>query len=405
LTVIAADNLKPGPARREVPDGKIQGLYLIIQPSGTKSWAFRYRHAGRPRKHTIGPYPAISVSRARDLAQQAAGAVAQGRDPHSERAELRRLQAIAARADRYMLERVVDNFVERYARANLRESTLNECMRVLDKEVVESWRGRTLSEIRRSDVHDLLDRIVDRGSPITANRTLAYFRRMCNWAVERGIIETSPCQGVSAPAVERSRDRILDDDELAAVWKACDRIGVFGPFVRLLILTAQRRDEVAEIRWPELDFDASLWRLPRERTKNDTEHSVPLSKAALDILHAIPRLASDRDLVFTTNGETAVSGFSRCKIRLDTLAQAELGRQGPLPHWTLHDLRRTAASGMARFGFPVHVVEAVLNHRSGKIRGVARVYNRYDYADEKRRALDAWAGHVERIFNKATARA
>jgi integrase len=220
-------------------------------------------------------------------------------------------------------------------------------------------------------------------------------RQLCGWAVERGIIDISPVAGVKAPADEQSRDRELNDDELRAVYVGADGIGwPYGPIFRLLALTAQRLTEVAEMRWTELDLEGRAWTLPRERSKNGVEHVIPLSDTAVAIFEALPHIASDDDLVFTSKTGTAVSAYSRAKACLDDLI-----KPNPLPHWTLHDLRRTAASGMARLGFPVHVVEAVLNHRSGKIKGVARVYNRYDYADEKRRALDAWARHIEQTLS------
>jgi integrase len=173
---------------------------------------------------------------------------------------------------------------------------------------------------------------------------------------------------------------------------ACDRIGwPYGPLVKLLALTGQRLSEVAKARWSEFDLEAGAWVLPSSRVKNGVEHTVPLSETALSILASLPRTASQDQLVFTSDGKSPPGGFSRAKRRLDELA--------PLPSpWVFHDLRRTLASGMARLGQPVHVVEAVLNHRSGTIRGVARIYNRHDYAAEKRAALEAWGRHVEKLL-------
>jgi integrase len=395
LTVAAIENLPPGTIRREVPDGKISGLYLVLQPSGAKSWALRYRSAGKPSKHTIGSYPAISLARARELAQQAAGAIAEGRDPHSEKVEARRAVALASRADRDTVDKVAESFVERYAKPNTRETSWRETKRILDKEVVPCWRGRRIQDISRRDVIELLDGITDRGKTIMANRVLAAMRRMFSWCVERGMIEASPCASVKAPAAERSRDRVLADDELRTVWAACEDLGIFGPLVRLLILTGQRRDEVANMRWTEVDLSAKTWTLPRERSKNDAEHTIPLSEAAVGVLKGLPRIAG-KGYVFTSTGEGAVSGFSRAKERLDK-------RLPGVERWTFHDLRRTAASGMARLGQPVHVVEAVLNHRSGTIRGVARVYNRYSYEPEKRGALDAWSRYVKQLVSREPA--
>jgi integrase len=261
------------------------------------------------------------------------------------------------------------------------------------KEIIGAWRGRKLSEIRKADIHELLDSIVDRPAPIVANRVLATFRRMCGWAVERGVIETSPCLGIRAPAPEQSRDRVLDDAELRVVWLACDVLGwPFGPLVQLLILTGQRLAEVSEMRWEEIDFAAKLWSLPKERTKNGQAHQVPLSPQALTILESLPRIAGKRDLVFTTNSETPISGFSKTRARLGAaLPEA--------PHWTFHDLRRSTATGMARLGVDIPTVEKVLNHRSGRFAGIVGVYQRHGYEDEKRLALDLWGRHVEAIVS------
>ena len=258
--------------------------------------------------------------------------------------------------------------------------------------------------MKKSDIHDLLDEIVDRGAPIVANRTLAVFRRLCNWAVERGIIDTSPCDKIKAPAAEESRDRVLTDDEVRLAWGAFERVGwPFGQIAQLLLLTGARRDEVASARWNEIDLNASTWTIAKERSKNGIAHEIPLSEAATNILRSLPRIGDKRDaLIFSTTGRTPVSGFSRAKEAVDTEILVALKERavesGLTPEdvlaperWTLHDLRRTAASGMAGLGIAPHVVEAVLNHRSGTIKGVAAVYNRYTYAAEKRQALDAWA--------------
>jgi integrase len=224
---------------------------------------------------------------------------------------------------------------------------------------------------------------------------------MCGWAVERGIIENSPCEKMKAPAGERSRDRVLRDDEIRLAWRAFEKAGwPFGPLAQLLLLTGARRDEVAEMTWQEIDFAAKTWTIAKERTKNGVAHEIALSDTALRVLKNIPRIGDGRGLVFTTtNGRTPVSGFSRFKAQID----AAMGAEAMAPEkWTLHDLRRTAASGMAGLGVAPHVVEAVLNHRSGTIKGVAAVYNRYSYSAEKRRALEAWARNIDAVINDAS---
>ena len=397
LTALAVEKIQPGSARREVPDGLVGGLYLVVQPSGAKSWAIRYRADGTPRKHTIGTWPRVDLAGARRLAQSGLREAAEGGDPSAAKKAAR--QAAKALPDRGLVEAVVDTFVERYLKPNNKASSAKETERNLRKEVASRWRGRPLSAVTRADVHDLLDSIVDRGAPVQANRTLASFRKMCAWAVERGIIETSPCEKVKAPTAERSRDRVLTDDELRAVWAACDVVGwPFGPMVRMLILTAQRRDEVAKLRWSEIDLDARLWTLPRERAKNGVEHAVPLSKAAAALLADLPRVG---EFVFTTNGRSHVSGYSKIKRRLDAAISASRG-DALMPAWVFHDLRRTAATGMARLGVGLPVIEKVLNHVSGTFGGIVGVYQRHSFADEKRQALDAWGGFIEGLTAEKT---
>ncbi|HUO53597.1 MAG TPA: tyrosine-type recombinase/integrase [Rhodoblastus sp.] len=410
LTDLAIKNLKPGPTRREVPDGKVGGLYFVIQPSGATSWALRYRHLGKPCKLTIGG-GAIPLSDARDLARQALVTIARGENPAADKAEAKKAARAVERRESDLIEKVVATFIDRVVEKKYRDSSAREEKRILNREIVPRWKGRALGEIGKADVHNLLDEIIDRDASVLANRTLGTFKRLCNWAVERGIIESSPCAGLKPPAAEESRDRVLSDAEVRAFWMACDQIGKpFGPLAKLLLLTAQRRDEVGAMTWSEIDVDAKKWTIPKERAKNGVAHEVPLSDAALTILAQVDRIERPREkgapalpaFVFTTTGKTPVSGFSKAKTQLDAamleILKAEAGENFNEPaRWTFHDLRRTAASGMAGIGIAPHVVEAALNHKSGTIKGVAAVYNRYSYADERRAALDAWARKIGTI--------
>jgi hypothetical protein len=218
LTDLAARNEKPAATRREIPDGKIAGLYLVVQPSGAKSWALRYRIAGRPRKYTVGVFPTVSLTTARNLAQRAAGEIAQGGDP-SRRKQTERAAARAAAAEiEDLIETVVDDFVTLYAKKKTRD--WKETERLLKKDVVPAWRGRRLADIEKKHVVKLLDTIVERGAPVGANRTFAQLRKMCTWAISRGIITRSPCEGVEAPSPEVERDRVLEPQELSLVWRA-----------------------------------------------------------------------------------------------------------------------------------------------------------------------------------------
>jgi integrase len=356
------------------------GLYLVVQPSGAKGWAVRYRHAGTPRKHTLGAYPAIDLKTARDLASKALRTVAEGRDPGREK-----IQERAAKPD--TVETVARQFIERHCKRSNRQRTTRETQRLLDLHVLPRWRSRLMCEITRRDVLDLLDRVVDGGKPIAANRTFSAVRKMFNWAVARDILTTSPCAGMKPPTAERSRDRVLSDSELRDVWHAADSMGgPFGALVQLLIVTGQRRDEVARIQWSEIDLARRLWVLPPERAKNNTRHEVPLSAPAIAILTALPRIG-DR-FVLTTNGEVAASGYAKGKRRLDALLPYGMAS------WRLHDARRTVASGMARLGINLPVIEKILNHSSGSFAGIVGVYQKHTFADEKKRAIDIWGAFV-----------
>lgn len=410
LTVAAIEKLKPKEKRYEQPDGHTRGLYLVVQPSGVMSWAYRFRVGGKPKKLTLGAYPAIGLKTARELAADAATALARGEDPAATKAAAKAEARKEAGAD--TVEAIVETFLSRYARRQTREGTARETERILKREIVGPWKTKRLAEITRGDVHDLLDKIVDRGAPILANRTLAAFRRLCGWAVERGLIASSPCEKLRAPAAEQSRDRILSDDEIRMAWKAFESADwPFGPLAKLLLLTGARRDEVGSMSWSEVDFAARTWTIPKERAKNGLAHEVPLSDAAIRILETLPRISGRAGFVFTTNGQTPVSGFSKAKAGFDAAILAAMRKaaidRGDDPEkvkaperWTLHDLRRTVASKMASLGVQPHVVEAVLNHRSGTIKGVAAVYNRYSYSAEKRDALDRWAEELEKIVSK-----
>jgi integrase len=389
LTAKAVEAMRPATGRREVPDAHMPGLYLVLQPSGARSWAVRYRHHGTSRKHTLGAFPAIDLKAARELAAKALRAVAEGRDPGREKAEARTKQPDS-------VDRIIEEFLERHVRRSTRPRTAVEYERLLRRYVLPRWHGRIISEVTKRDVIEMVDGVVDNGGPIVANRALAVTKTFFNWCVARDIIAVSPVQGVKPPTAEKSRDRVLDDAELVRVWEAAGNIGYpFGTMVRLLIATGQRRDEVAKMGWQEIDFDKRIWTLARERTKNDNAHEVPLNDIVLDILNTIPRQGV---YVLSTNGGfTPSSNYSDNKQRLDTLLPA-------MATWHLHDLRRTCATGLAKLGVPVHVTEAVLNHRSGKISGIAAVYNRHDYKGEKIQALEAWGRHLDTLISSKPAK-
>ena len=408
LTVKTVENIKPSAARREVADGEIRGMYLVIQPSGAKSYVLRYRHAGKPRKLTIGPAE-MGLGEARKLAASARAAIAAGRDPQGEKAagkvRARETDREAVISKRGSVEVVIAEFIEKHVRRSNKPSTAKEYVRLLEKEIIGPWRGRRLADVSRRDVNLLLDDIVERGTPIAANRVLAIFRKFCKWAVSREIILHSPCEGVLARSTETPRDRVLDDRELRLIWNAANTLGwPYEAIVKLLLLTAARRGEVVGMRWAEVDFERKLWSLPADRVKNKRPHTLPLPSLALAILQALPRIENRDGLVFparTKRGKNIgpVSGFSKAKRRLDhAIAELVVAEGSPsLPQFGLHDLRRSVASGMAKLGVDLHVIERCLNHASGSFGGIVGVYQRHRFEDDMRRAMDAWSTHVERL--------
>jgi integrase len=412
LTAVSVENLKPEGSRREIPDAVMPGLYLVIQPSGSKSWAVRYRHGGRTRKLTIGGYPRFDLSSARKRASEALQAAAVGADPARQK---KAAKSAAYFDNQSVFPAVAKLFITRHARPN--NKSWKEAARLLGLRpdfarpnefqiikggLVDRWNDRPIKEIGKRDIIEAIDQMVDRGTGTQANRTLAHIRKLFNWAIERDIVGSSPCAGLKAPASEISRDRVLNDDEIRWLWKASEELAFpFGPITQLLLLTGQRRAEVAGMRAGELNWHNRNWCLPKERTKNGEPHDVPLTDDVLSILKALPRIAGD-GFVFTKTGVTAASGFSKAKANLDKLVAAAASREKARPKkimepWRLHDLRRTCASGMAALGIAPHIVEAVLNHKSGTIKGVAAVYNRHQYTAEKQQALEAWARRVGEI--------
>ena len=395
LTTKTVEAIKPDPNQRlELPDPALSGLYLVVQPSGAKSWALRYRYAGKPKKLTLGRWPVMGLADARAAASNAIEAVDYGNDPSAAKKATK-----AARLETQLSERdKIKTLVEKFGARHLSTLKSGETVkRELNRHVVAIWGERDIQTITKRDVIDLLDGIADSGRVVTANRVRAYLNKFLNWAVERDIIGQSPAMGVKPAAKEKSRDRVLTDQEIKWFWLACTVEGQpWGHLGKMLLLTGQRLGEVVNMTDGEITDD--LWHLTADRTKNGRAHDIALSEAARDVLGAVERVKGQAGYVFTTNGASALQGYHKGRNhiakRMAEIASHEAGEAMEIPHWTFHDLRRTAATGMARLGIPVRVTEAVLNHVSGTAGGIVGVYQRHDYADEKRNALDAWARFV-----------
>jgi integrase len=395
-------------------DDELSGFGIRMTSSGAKSYIYQYRTGGREaakRRYTIGKHGSPWTPKtARDEAERLALLVGQGIDPATADSERRR-QAVELAFSSY-----VTTFVDGYLKSRWKDWKLGKSM--LERQAVPILKSKPLPLIKRSDVVAILDPLLDR--PAVARLMHATLRKLFKWAVSRGDIERSPIENMEAPAIPAARDRVLRDDELAIVWEAAGALGwPFGPIYHLLIGTGQRREEVAAMSWEELDRATVTWTLPAGRAKNGQTHIVPLNTGAVSTIDAVARALSKagdgeevkwptRGLVFTTTGKTAVSGHSRAKARLDDNITTILkkhsadGRSSPVfSAWRVHDLRRTVATGLQRLGIRFEVTEAVLNHVSGSKSGVAGVYQRHDWADEKRSALDAWGRHIDALVRPA----
>lgn len=376
LTSKSLDALKAKAKRYEVHDLHCPGLSVRVSVHGTKTFNTKFRFGTKQKRLKIGVYPRISLATAREKVIAALQQVDEGLDP------TRRRRSLDMR-----VEAVCREFVSLHARP--RNRCWRETERILEREFVNAFGQCDIREIKRWHVLELMDAAIARGAPYQANRIHASVRKLLNWTVERGILEVSPIVGLKSPTKEKSRERVMDDDEIVRLLRACrNDVYPFRHFVPFLLATAQRRGEVAALKWSDIDFDEKVWVIPADRSKNGKPHVVPLSLFALDVLKQIPRFDAC-DWVFTTTRRSPVSGFSKMLRRVSEGSQTS--------DWRLHDLRRTAASGMARAGVEPHVVEKVLNHISGIISGVAAVYLRYSFDAEKKDALEGWGKHLTQL--------
>ena len=376
LNAKAIEAFKPKADRYEIHDLLCPGFSLRVFPTGKKVFSLKYRFGLKQRRLVLGVYPRLTLAQARDKAIEALRLVDDGIDPAARRRQLG-----------MNVEAICEDFIRQYARP--RNRSWKEAERILQREFVAVHGQRDIREIRRSDVLELMDGAIERGAAYQANRIHANLRKLFNWCVERGIVDESPVMGIRPPTREKARDRVLGDDGISSVLKGCaEEPYPYGPFVPLLLATAQRRGEVSKMRWSEIDMDAKVWVIPADMSKNGKPHVVPLNDFALRLLRNMPQF-SNCDWVFTTTRRGPINGFSKALRHIQIRSKTE--------DWRFHDLRRTAASGMARLGIAPHVVEKVLNHISGTISGVAAVYNRYGYDAERRDALNKWGQWLERI--------
>jgi integrase len=379
----------PKQGRLEIADKVVPGLTLRVTEKGSKSWSLLFRVAGAGgygptgrlrrgnlKRLTIGAYPKVDVTQARILARQALELADQGINPAQKKAES--VQNEFLRQER-TIERVADDFIRLYCRPNLR--SWREIQRTLHLHVIPHWGPRPITEITRRDAIALLDELVSAGVPYAAADVLKRTRRLFNWAVDRDELEHSPFDRVRLPIKLASRDRTLSEREIQSVWNSAKNLGwPFGHMYKLLLLSGQRRNEIARMRWDwlRLNQDIPALEIPAEFYKSGRSHVVPIPPIAVQLLESSPGPRSGY-VLSTTNGERPISGFSKAKKRIDVSCG--------FSDWRTHDLRRTVATQLARMGFDQALIDRVLGHATPGVRGI---YNQYAYVRERYDALSAW---------------
>lgn len=410
----------PTGKRVEIADTIVREMRIRVSDKGAKNWSLLYRVAGAgennnrgPMKRmTLGAYPLVSLERARDKARGALDAADRGIDPSTQRDE-----QVAQRQTR-AFEAVLERFVDLHVKQNTHDGRIAKeraalldaeragkavakgpksklgrapAQRLIEDLALPSWRGRLIETITRAEAHDLLDDVVQKkGEPI-ARELRKHLTKMFNWAADRGLIPANPLAGMRRPELGYvARERVLSMDELYKVWDGAGQMGYpFGAMVRLLILSGQRRSEIAELEVGWIDTEHRSVAIPAARYKTRRAHLFPLSAPAWAITETLPRWNGGDCLFSTTSGDRPVSGFSKAKKRLDEIIAEGDEKEGltPLPNWTIHDIRRSVSTHMARLGIPQEHIERVLGH---VVQGIAGTYNKYSYLDEKRAALEKW---------------
>ena len=369
LTDRFVQNAKSRDRQSEYFDDTTRGLALRVS-KGAKAWCFHYTTSGTRKRLTLGTYPATTLSKARTLATEARGLLEAGDDPRTITAAAESLKAICE---------------EYLSREGSKLRTAQERQKTFNRLVYPILGAKKIDAIRRSDIVRLLDKIEDERGPVMADKTLALLSKVFSWHASRSDEFRSPIvRGMrrSKPN-ERARERILTDDELRMVWKRTEVNGIFGTFVRFILLTSARRSEAAEMTWGEVKD--GVWTLPASRNKTKVDLVRPLSRMALDQLEGSKTKAQ---FVFPTRNGKPIADFGKHKLKFDKAS----GVKG----YTLHDLRRTARSLMSRAGASADVAERCLGHVIGGVRGI---YDRHEYFEEKKRAFELLAGQIERIVN------
>jgi len=379
---IAALTLPDGKAEAIHFDDDLPGFGVRLREGGSRSFVFQFKIGGQHRRMTLGSATALTSARAREIASELHAQVRLGRDPSAEKAEgkLRASETMAAVLENYLV----------FKRAELRPRSYAETERHLLKNA-KPLHGLQLAKTTRRDIAGQISALAAELSGPSANRLRAALSDFFAWAMREGLADSNPVIGTNHWD-ERSRERVLSNDELRIIWQALGT-DTYSLIIRMLILTGQRLNEIGGLQWSEIVGDTIV--LPPGRCKNNRQHVVPLAASARAILDG--RSRSNGEFVFGRTPARPFGGWAKCKANLDQRI-VEMG--STLEPWTHHDLRRSAATKMAdELGIAPHIIEAILNHISGHKSGVAGIYNRAIYAEEKKRALQRWAGYVEEIVS------
>jgi integrase len=385
FTVNRLNDLESRDKRFFIYDDKQPGLRLYVTASGTKTFQFQVRSKehGKIVTRTLGKYPALKINEARDQAASLLSEVNAGVDIEGTKRAERRKRLLDPSVKEFAKE-----FIEKYSMVKKR--TWQEDQRILNKDVIPVIGNLHMTEVKKRDVVSVLDRVQDRGAMIACNRTFAVMSKMFNFALERDVIESYPVYGIKKRGSERSRERILSDNEIKVLWKSLGNTSV-SMLLKFLLITGQRTGEIRQMLFSEIENDVLT--IPAKRTKNKLTHMVPLSTAALDIVNEMKKI-SKSDFVFP--GRAKAGDVDKC---LDKNAAAHHLRKILLNFdWnrtTAHDLRRTVRSNLSKIGVRKTVAERVLNHKE---QGVSGVYDRHDYLDEKTEALQKWSDKLNEIL-------
>jgi integrase len=366
-------------------DDELPGFGLRLRASGDRvrrSWVVQYRRAGGQRRMLLGNADLLDADKARKLAEKALAKVTLGEDPQADKIERRQ-------RDKHSLKALIDDYLAWKASSGVRSRTITEVERYLRGSYFRPLHAMPVDRIGRKDVAQRVLHIARESGARTAAAARSALSACYVWALQHGLAESNPFVGTVPPKAAGPRERVLSDAELAAVWRACPE-NDFGRIVRLLILTAQRRSEVGGASWAELKpLDRGAWSIPASRTKNHRAHTVPLSALALSIIAAVPERVGRAHLF----GDRAARGFTSW---VD--GKRDLDARSGVTAWTLHDIRRSAATRMCDLGVAPHVVEQLLNHQSGHRSGIAGIYNRSRYERETQAAVALWADHLRTLI-------